>query len=576
MKSPSVLILGAGINGAALARELVLGGISVALVDSGDLAGGATSYSSRLIHGGLRYLEYGELDLVRESLAERTRWLRLAPHLVSPLKLYIPVASRLGGLRASVGRFLGWKAKGAARSAPPRGLWLVRSGLWLYDRYARDPALPRHATYSVLDPRAIRVARDRYRWLCSYYDAQVRFPERFVVDLLDDARKAAGETGASLHVYTYHRASLRGRSVEIHSADDETPVSTFEPAAIVNATGAWVDWTLRQLNVAGPMLMGGTKGSHLVTSHARLRAALGDHGLYAEAGDGRPVFILPFGDLTLIGTTDVPFVGDPAEALASRAELDYLIQAVNSIVPDVCLSADEVDMHYCGVRPLPASGPATPAAITRRHWLEEHAGCDVPLYSVIGGKLTTCRSLAERAAGTLRSRLGLTPLVVSQDRPLPGGADYPADHDALEAEWRRLAALHGLSDGQARAVWTLRGTQTDSILAACGGGKTGNLTGTDLPLSFVRWVIHHEWVRRLSDLVERRLMLLYDRRLSEPALRELAGLLVEAGLLKAGEIEAEVGRTIERLKTHFGKRLAASDSGGQRGDTDIHGGWGGA
>ena len=133
-----VLILGAGINGAALARELVLGGISVVVVDSGDLAGGATSYSSRLIHGGLRYLEYGEFDLVRESLAERTRLLRLAPHLVRPLKLYIPVSNRLGGLRKSVRRFLGRKSNETTRPDPPRGLWLVRAGLWLYDRYARD------------------------------------------------------------------------------------------------------------------------------------------------------------------------------------------------------------------------------------------------------------------------------------------------------------------------------------------------------------------------------------------------------------------------------------------------------
>src|SRR5579859_7583382 len=132
-----VLILGAGINGAALARELLLGGISVVVVDTGDLAGGATAYSSRLIHGGLRYLEYGEFDLVRESLAERTRLLRQAPHLVRPLKLYIPISNRLGGLRKSVGRFFGWNAPGTTRPGPPRGLWLVRAGLSLYDRYAR-------------------------------------------------------------------------------------------------------------------------------------------------------------------------------------------------------------------------------------------------------------------------------------------------------------------------------------------------------------------------------------------------------------------------------------------------------
>ncbi|HVC95188.1 MAG TPA: glycerol-3-phosphate dehydrogenase/oxidase [Pirellulales bacterium] len=553
----TVLILGAGINGAALARELVLGGISVVVVDTGDLASGATSYSSRLIHGGLRYLEYGEFDLVRESLAERTRLLRQAPHLVRPLKLYIPVSNRLGGLRRSVGRFLGWNARGAARPGPPRGLWLVRAGLALYDRYARDPLLPRHATCTVAEERDVRVARDRYRWLCSYYDAQVMFPERFVVDLLDDARHAAGATGATFRLFTYHRATLDGRTATVRAPGNELPVATFEPAAVVNATGAWVDRTLRQLNVNWRILMGGTKGSHLVTSHPRLRAALGGHGLYAEAEDGRPVFILPFGDSSLIGTTDVPFEGDPAEALASPKELEYLIDTVNAIVPDVYLGPDDVDLHYCGVRPLPSTSLSAPAAVTRRHWLEEHTGGDVPLYSVIGGKLTTCRSLAEQAAGTLRARLGLPPAVVSRDRPLPGGTDYPADPVALEGEWRRLAATHGLSAAQVRAIWALHGTRAATILndGPVDESAKANLNGTDLPISFVRWVIRREWVEHLSDLVERRLMLLYDRRLSERCLRELATLMVETGRLAADGVESEVASTIERMEKRFGKRL---------------------
>jgi glycerol-3-phosphate dehydrogenase len=553
-----VLILGAGINGAALARELVLGGVSVVVVDAGDLAGGATASSSRLIHGGLRYLEYGEFDLVRESLAERTRLLRLAPHLVRPLRLFIPVSNRSGGLRKSVGRFLGWETGASTRLEPPRGLWLVRAGLWLYDRYARDPTLPRHTAFSAADPRAVSVARERYRWLCSYYDAQVLFPERFVIDLFDDARQAARETGASLTVYTYHRATLRGRTIDVCAeAGGDAPLATFEPSAIVNATGAWVDRTLRQLRVDCPTLMGGTKGSHLVTSHARLRAALGEHGLYAEADDGRPVFILPFGDSTLVGTTDLPFEGDPGDALASTEELQYLMRTVNTIMPDVNLAAEDIDLHYCGVRPLPRTSPSAPAAITRRHWLEEHKSSDVPLYSVIGGKLTTCRSLAEQAAGTLRARLGLPPVVVSRDRPLPGGNSYPADAASLNAVLQRLAEEHGMSNDALRAVWTLRGTRTASILSECTDSAGGGiLAGTDLPISFVRWVIRHEWVRRLSDLVERRLMLLYERRLSKTCLRQLAALLVEEGVLPMSEAEAEVATTVERLRIRYGKRLA--------------------
>ncbi len=557
-----ILILGAGINGAALARELVVGGLPVVVVDTGDLARGATAYSSRLIHGGLRYLEYGEFDLVRESLAERTRLLRLAPQFVHPLQLHIPVGNRLGGLRHSLARFFGGDRHGAqaadARAAPPRGLWLVRAGLWLYDFYARDSSLPRHRVARIDERWSPPVDRARYPWVCTYFDAQVRFPERFVVALLDDARRAARAAG-DFQLFTYHRVELAGRTVSIYAEDNASrPAVEFEPAAIINATGAWVDATLRQLHASSPQLMGGTKGSHLVTFHAGLRAALGEAGIYTEAADGRPVFLLPLGEAALVGTTDLPYSGDPADAVASDAEIDYLIAAVNQVLPGVRLARDDIDFHYCGVRPLPHADVDRPAAITRRHWLEEHTGGAVPLYSVIGGKLTTCRSLAESSARTIRRRLGLPgDAATSRDRPLPGAEGYPSDAAGVEAAWQSLADAHGWSVAQVRALWQLRGTQTGAILAELAADDRANLPGVDLPRAFARWTIGHEWVRRLDDLVERRLMLLYDRRLSLACLRELAGLLVEAGLLRADQLEGEVERTVRRLAAHFGRRVIA-------------------
>lgn len=564
-----VVILGAGINGAALARELALGGLSVIVVDTHDLAFGATAYSSRLIHGGLRYLEYGEFDLVRESLAERTRLLRLAPQFVRPLKLFIPVSNRFGGLLSSAARFLGLgRGRAAAASAGSRGVWLVRAGLRLYDAYARDPELPTHEVFQTSRQQEVQLDARRYPWLCAYYDAQIRFPERFVVALLDDARQAAKEAGASFELFTYHRAELQGRTLDIYSLDDHssgngssgnlsTPVKSLEPAAIVNATGAWVDRTLAQLHVKAATLMGGTKGSHLLTAHAGLRAALGAHGLYAEAADGRPIFILPFGSASLVGTTDLPFEGDPADAVATPEELQYLLDAVNSLIPSVRLSTSDIDLHYCGVRPLPYVGSSSPAAVTRRHWLEAHDHAELPLYSIIGGKLTTCRSLAEESAHTIRQRLGLPVGADSRERAVPGGENYPADDRALETELERLAEKFSLNREQLAAVWRLRGTQTEAILDECLASDQQSLAGVDLPLGFVRWTIRREWVRRLDDLVERRLMLLYDRRLTEACLHQLAELLVEAGLLPAGELQAEVRRTAQRLQAHFGKRLAS-------------------
>ncbi len=202
-----VLILGAGINGAALARELVLNGVGVTLVDTADLAFGATAYSSRLIHGGLRYLEYGEFDLVRESLAERGRLLRLAPHLVRPLRLHVPVERRLGGLRMSASRFLlGQHAPQSWQRPTPRGMWLVRTGLWLYDRYARDPSLPRHSVHRVGEG-GVPVDPAKYRWLCAYSDAQVVYPERLVVAFLEDARALAAGSGTTFQFFNYHEAA---------------------------------------------------------------------------------------------------------------------------------------------------------------------------------------------------------------------------------------------------------------------------------------------------------------------------------------------------------------------------------
>ncbi len=289
----------------------------------------------------------------------------------------------------------------------------------------------------------------------------------------------------------------------LRSAKGET-IRTFEPSAIINATGAWVDRTLQSMQVQSPKLMGGTKGSHLVCTNAKLRNALEHGGLYAEAADGRPVFVLPWGPLTLVGTTDLPFSADPATAVADVGEIDYLLSTVNTLMPDVRLTFDDVLLHYSGVRPLPASDPSQPGAITRRHWMQEHTDAPLPTYSIIGGKLTTCRSLAESATDTILNRLGLPRLVSTRDRPIDDHLDF------------------------------------------------GNF---EFSSDVIRRVIRDEWVQQLDDLVERRLMTLYDPTLSRSRLRELAELMVAEGKLSASEISAAVDRVVERLKRHFGRNI---------------------
>ena len=294
----------------------------------------------------------------------------------------------------------------------------MRFGLWLYDRYARDPTLPKHKSHRPTDANVVPVDNSKYRWVCSFSDAQVVYPERFTIALLTDGQRIAAEQGNEFTVSTYREASLRNGAVSIRHVGQSETVREFQPAAIINATGAWVDHTLQSLGVESKRLMGGTKGSHFVTSHARLQTLLAGRAVYTEAPDSRPIFILPFVNGTLIGTTDEPFEGDPSTAVATPRELEYLVTAVNDVFPDLRLSTDDIEMHYAGVRPLPFSDATTPGAISRRHWLEPHPHSAVPMFSIIGGKLTTCRSLAEEAAGTILKRLGLEQRANSQNREL--------------------------------------------------------------------------------------------------------------------------------------------------------------
>lgn len=339
---------------------------------------------------------------------------------------------------------------------------------------------------------------------------------------------------------------------------------------MVNATGAWVDRTWQGLDVPAPCMMAGTKGSHCFTFHAGLRAALAGRGLYAEAADGRPIFVTPLGDTTLIGTTDEPFEADPATAVAREDEVDYLLQAVNAIMPDVGLKRSDVAFSYCGVRPLPYVAAASTAAVTRRHWVDESIVQGVPCYSIIGGKLTTCRSLAEQATVQILGNLKIPVRTTSQDRTIPGGEDYPADEGQLHAAWATLAGELNLPPAAIEAVWWLYGTRcwpvlTEALaLAAEYRSQHGYsfaadalIPDTSLPAALVLWIVHNEWVTTLDDLVERRLMLLYDQRLLCRSLLALAEIMAAAGRLRAspGAAAAAVQATAVRLRQHFGKQI---------------------
>ena len=502
MSEAPVLILGAGINGASVARDLVLNGVPVWIIDRGDIASGATSKSSRLIHGGLRYLEYGDLRLVREALAERERLLRLAPQFVRPLRFYVPVHDRVSGCLAALLRLLGKSPRRPTR----RGLWIVRTGLWLYDRFTRASSLPRRSIHRSTEPDVPSVDAETFRWLCGYSDAQMLYPERYTLALLTDCQELAEKTQIDFRVFTYHDVSLSDGVATLTDQLDATEALTVRPAVIINATGAWGDATLNTLAVPATKLLAGNQGSHFVTANPDLRGALSNGSVYCETGDGRFVFILPFDERVLIGTTEVEFDGDPHDATASGAELDYLIGLVNSVFPDVSLARSDVLCHYSGVRPLPSAKAQSASAVSRDHSIHAAQRGATFVLTLVGGKLTTSRLLAEETADMVLRRLGRSRKASTRNRIVPGGESFPSDEASSRHTLDSLVARSGITRDTAKSIWQLCGMRVHDMIASLSDDSSECVADTALPIGFVRWLIQHEWVRTLEDLVERRLL----------------------------------------------------------------------
>jgi len=388
-----LVVIGGGINGAGIARDAALRGLRVALVEQEDLCHGTTRWSSRLIHGGLRYLEHFEFALVRESLREREILLRNAPHLVAALPLLVPVY------------------RGAKR-----GPFKVRAGMWLYDLLSAGKTLPSHQMLSPAEilAEASGLLSEGLLGAARYSDAQVAYPERLTVENALDAQA----NGAVL--LTYHRAdrllTAAGQVCGLRVVDRSGAVHELVTGIVINAAGPWVDQVLSGIGVSDGPFMGGTRGTHIVVD--RFDGAP-DSGCYVEAAsDGRPFFILPWLGRLLIGTTDIRHDGDPDQARADAAEIDYLLAETNRVFPGAGLGVADIQFRYTGVRPLPQQNRRSEGAITRRHLLETHRRVARGLYSVIGGKLTTYRSLAEEVLDSVLRDMGLAAAACSTARAL--------------------------------------------------------------------------------------------------------------------------------------------------------------
>jgi len=371
-------VIGGGINGVAIARECARAGHGVLLLEQNDFASGTTSRSTRIIHGGLRYLQYAEIGLVRESLKERDRLVRERPHLVRPLRFVLAVDGEHG-----------------------QSALKIRAGLWLYGKLAGQrwqTADQEHAS------RELEKHLDSgLRWsVFEYDDAQCEFPERLVAEWVTEA----AEAGAIVRNYAqvldiqHKDGQIAGILFRDRLTNEECAINC---RWVINAAGPWVDQVCADASIpTGGRLIGGVRGSHLVLP--RFEGAP-ETALYTQAIDDRAIFVIPWNGQILLGTTEVPDASDPGKAVPSSEEIDYLLGCANRIFPRAGLTSNEVNYAFSGIRPLPYMENAAPSAVTRKSILYDHKQDGISgMISIIGGKLTTAASLARRCAGAMGIR----------------------------------------------------------------------------------------------------------------------------------------------------------------------------
>ncbi len=423
-----VVVIGGGINGVAVARECARAGKRTLLVEQNDFASGVTSRSTRIIHGGLRYLEHGEIDLVRESVRERERLLRERSHLVHPV------------------HFLFLLNEKSQRSA-----MTVRAGLWLYQRFASRKS----SKLTEMELKRIeRVLDAGHQWsLLNYEDAQCEFPERLVAEWLTEAVDAGAIVRNHCEVLAVDVAHGRARGVLLRdrtSGKDER----VDAGWILNCTGPWADRICQRSSIrtTKPMI-GGVRGSHIVLPRF---SGAPNAALYTEAADGRPVFVIPWNDQMLVGTTEVPDTGDPGKTAPSNEEIEYLLRTVSQLFPKAKLSAHDIKYAFAGVRPLPNTPKDKPSAVTRRHFLHDHtAEGAAKMISVIGGKLTTAASLARECA----RKIGIE---VKEPKTIAVGPGSALD-PLLDQEVLEIARAGSVSEETARGMMEWHGQRAIDI-----------------------------------------------------------------------------------------------------------------
>jgi glycerol-3-phosphate dehydrogenase len=488
-----ILVIGGGVNGLAVAREAASRGWQAAVVDAEDFGAGTSGTSSRLIHGGIRYLENLEFHLVRESLRERERLLQTAPHLVKPFPLLIPFYRH-----------------------NQRSGFIMRLGMFLYDVLSFDKSTPLHKPLSKVEVELMYPgleSGDLYGAVL-YYDAQVANAERLCVEQALDVASFGGRIHNHLKVTGLSKSEEGGVSVQL--TDTLTNLKLVQPArVVVNASGPWVDMVLSGSTEQAARLIGGTKGSHMTVGPFPGAPKTGVH--YEAVSDGRAILVLPLPDGNyLIGSTDIFFEGDPADAVMSDEEIAYLLEEVNTLIPGAGLDTRSVLHTVAGVRPLPYSPDARSAGqVSRNHHVSSHPTIK-NLFSISGGKLTTHRALGELAMKVVEKhakpraprgsfRIFRSGKGGTRHLKLPGArcADWGQfQKDFLNRTRLPLPTAHRLL-----GLYGVRAARIESLICADPSLAAPLPSHRDAVGAEVVLAVREEFARTLIDIVARRMLL---------------------------------------------------------------------
>ena len=544
-----VLIIGGGINGIGTFLDLALQGVSVLLVDKADFSSGASAASSRLVHGGLRYLEHGSFGLVRESLIERNRLFLNAPHAVKPFAFTIPVFSRFSGLLNAPLKFVGLLKKPSER-----GWLVVKLGMIFYDWFTRGfRVTPTHRMLSRAEAlRKHPTLNPAIRGAAYYYDGIMPYAERIGLELVLDAEASSEQAHALNYV------SLAGVNHETVTLRDELSGTTFEvkPRVVVNAAGAWIDLVNGALRHQ-TRYIGGTKGSHIVIEHPQLWQTLDGGALYFENKDGRMCIMLPLGDKVIVGATDLR-IDNPDEAICSDDEIDYFLHFTGHVLPGITLDRSQIVFHFCGVRPLANTDEEFTGLMTREHSVEVLEPDDAhafPVYSLVGGKWTTFRAFAEETTDRTLAFLGRTRQVNTKEMAIGGGKAYPRGEEAQAAWLARLQAQTGLALPRLQTLFGRYGTRAEAVARFIAAGEDAPLDDApDYSERELQFLAEHEKVAHLDDLLLRRTLLAMLGQVTGRVLRQAGQIMGAAHDWSAEQTEAEIQRTIEILVTRHGVR----------------------